>query len=173
MNFFELNKLAAGLLVALLLMTGVRLLADRLYEPSHAPATHAAIATPPPSRPAAQAAPPVDFMALLAGADLARGERVARKCTACHTFTKDGPNRIGPNLWEVVGRPIAEHEGFRYSSALEGLKGQTWDIDALNAFLEKPRTYARGTSMSFAGLRKPQDRANLIAYLRSLSDSPP
>jgi cytochrome c len=112
-----------------------------------------------------------DLSALLAAADPAEGENVFKKCKACHTAEQGGANRVGPNLWNIVDRPKASHEGFSYSSALSGLGGE-WTYADLNAFLEKPKDFASGTKMSFAGLKKPEDRAAVIAYLRTLSDSP-
>jgi cytochrome c len=112
-----------------------------------------------------------DLSALLASADPADGEKVFKKCKACHTAEQGGPNRVGPNLWNVVGGPKAHAEGFSYSDAITGLGGD-WTYADLNAFLEKPKDYAPGTKMTFAGLKKPEDRAAVIAYLRTLSDSP-
>jgi cytochrome c len=112
---------------------------------------------------------------LLASADAAAGETVFKKCASCHTSEKGGPNKVGPNLWDVVNRPIASHEGFSYSAGMttfsEGHK-VVWDFDHLNFFLEAPKKHVPGTAMGFAGLKKEDERANLIAYLRSLSDSP-
>ncbi len=110
--------------------------------------------------------------ALLAAADAAAGETGAKKCKACHTFDQGGANKLGPNLWNVVNRPIAGVGEFKYSKALQGMSGQQWTYEDLDAFLTKPKDYAPGTKMSFPGVRKPEARANLIAYLRSLSDSP-
>ena len=108
---------------------------------------------------------------LLASADPAEGEKVFKKCQACHTVDKGGPNKVGPALFGVVGNDIATHDGFAYSDSLQGLPGD-WTYDALNHFLWKPKDYADGTKMAFAGLRKPEDRANIIAYLRAQDDSP-
>ncbi len=108
---------------------------------------------------------------LLAAASPDEGQSVARKCAACHAFEQGGPNKIGPVLWDVVGRDIAAVEGFNYSSALQEMEG-VWDYEALDGFLEDPQGWAPGTKMSFAGLRRPEERANLIAYMRSLSDNP-
>jgi cytochrome c len=110
--------------------------------------------------------------ALLAAADATAGEQGAKKCTACHTFDQGGANKLGPNLWNVVNRPIAGVGEFKYSKALQGMSGRQWTYEDLDAFLAKPKDYAPGTKMSFAGVKKPEARANVIAYLRSLSDSP-
>ena len=98
--------------------------------------------------------------------------RSAKKCAACHSFDKGGANKVGPNLWGVVSRPIAAHEGFSYSAALAEKKGQPWTYDDLNHFLASPKAYAPGTKMSFAGISKDTERANLLAYLRTLADEP-
>ena len=122
---------------------------------------------------AATAAPAADFKTLLASADPAAGEKVFGKCKACHNTEKGGANQVGPNLWGVVGRPIAQHEGFSYSQALSSHAGGTWTYDELNSYLTSPKAWAPGTKMTFAGLSKPEERANVIAYLRTRSDSPP
>jgi cytochrome c len=108
---------------------------------------------------------------LLAQADLDAGAKDARKCGACHSFEEGGPAKIGPPLWDVVGRDIAAVEDFAYSDALAGKEG-AWDYQALDAFLAQPREWAPGTKMAFAGLRKPEERADIILYLRSLSSDP-
>ena len=108
---------------------------------------------------------------LLAQADLDAGAKDARKCGACHSFEEGGPAKIGPPLWDVVGRDIAAVEDFAYSDVLAGKEG-TWDYQALDAFLAQPREWAPGTKMAFAGLKKPEERADIILYLRSLSNEP-
>jgi cytochrome c len=107
---------------------------------------------------------------LLAQADVDAGAQAARKCAACHSFEEGGANKIGPPLWDVVGREIAALD-FAYSDALAGKDG-AWDYQALDAFLAEPREWAPGTKMAFAGLRKPEERADIILYLRSLSNEP-
>ncbi|WP_411033882.1 c-type cytochrome [Shinella sp. BYT-45] len=122
-----------------------------------------------------EAAAAVPIATLLASADAAAGETVFKKCASCHTSEKGGPNKVGPGLWDIVNRPIASHEGFSYSAAMttfsEGHK-VVWDYDHLNFFLEAPKKHIPGTAMGFAGLKKNDERANLIAYLRTLSDNP-
>jgi cytochrome c len=144
-----------------------------------------AAAAPPPA--AAAAAPPAaggqqakaeeggaePIGPLLASANAGEGKNRARVCNACHTFDKGGPNRIGPNLYGIVDEPIAEnHNGFSFSPALSAHKGEKWTVDELNQWLTKPQAFARGTKMTFAGLPNAKDRADVIAYLNSLSDSP-
>jgi cytochrome c len=109
--------------------------------------------------------------AYLTAADVGKGEQVFKKCTACHTIAKGGPAGTGPNLWGTVGAPIAHAAGFAYTPALKG-KGGQWDWESLSHWVKSPREFAPGTKMTFAGLSKPEDRANLLAYLNSQSDSP-
>jgi cytochrome c len=116
-------------------------------------------------------APAASLPALLASASAERGQQAVRVCSACHSFDQGGPNKIGPGLWGVLGRDIASHEGFSYSPALAEKEG-TWDYETLDAYLADPRNWAPGTKMAFAGVKKPEDRADVIAYLRSLSDNP-
>src|SRR5690606_6894174 len=112
---------------------------------------------------------------LLASADAEKGANAFKKCVACHTGDKGGANKVGPNLFDLVNRPIATHEGFSYSAAMKDFSqggSVHWDFEHLNHFLEGPKKYVPGTSMGFAGVKKEAERADLIAYLRTLSDSP-
>ncbi|MCC5997322.1 MAG: cytochrome c family protein [Oceanicaulis sp.] len=122
----------------------------------------------------AEEAGPVDFGLLLANADLSAGERVARRCVACHTFGQGGASGTGPNMWDVMGRTVASVSGFNYSNAMTeyGSDGTRWLYQNMYEYLENPRRYVPGTSMSFAGLRSQDDRINIIAYMRSQSDDP-
>lgn len=113
-----------------------------------------------------------DIKALMAKADIEAGKNVARKCQQCHDLTKDGKNRIGPVLWNIVGMPKHQCTDYPYSAAAMAEKG-VWHVEDLDAYLTKPSAYTPGTKMSFVGLNKIVDRANLIAYLRTLSDKPP
>jgi cytochrome c len=121
---------------------------------------------------AEEPAAPVEIAPLLAAADPAAGENIFKKCKACHTAEKGGANKVGPNLWDVVGRNHGAVDGFNYSSAMQEHSGEAWTYQALSEFLKRPRDAIQGTKMNFAGIKKPEDRADLIAYLRSLSDSP-
>ncbi|RDL49355.1 Cytochrome c2 [Ensifer sp. M14] len=117
----------------------------------------------------------VDIKPLLLKADVAAGETAFKKCASCHTVDKGGANKVGPNLWGLVNRPIASHEGFSYSAGMktfaEGGK-VVWDYDHLSFFIEAPKKHVPGTAMGFAGVKKPDERANLIAYLREHADAP-
>ena len=123
-----------------------------------------------PTEDAAAAEPEMPGARLLSQGDPAAGEKVFRKCKACHTVEEDGPSRVGPNLYGIVGASVAAVDGFRYSGALTD-HGGDWTPDRLATFLANPRKAVPGTKMSFAGLRKPEDQADVIAYLASLSDA--
>jgi cytochrome c len=108
----------------------------------------------------------------LASANIEAGKAIFMKqCFTCHTIDKGGPNKVGPNQWGIVGRKKASHEGFSYSSALQA-KGGDWSYEDLNHMIFKPQAYVRGTKMAFAGLPKEQERADVIAYLRTMADTP-
>lgn len=120
----------------------------------------------------AAAAMPEPILAMIASADAAQGEKLSKACAACHSFDKGGATKVGPNLWGVVGRKKAAHEGFAYSEAMVK-HGGAWSYAELNHFLWAPKKFVPGTKMSFMGLKKPEDRAAIIAWLRTLADSPP
>ena len=174
MDELGLNKVFAAFLVAaLLLMAGIKL-ADVLVPHSELQQNAYIIEVPEGGTDAA-AAPadkgPEPVLALLASADAAAGEKLAKKCTACHVFDPGGGNKVGPALWNIVNADKGAVDGFSYSNALVE-HGGAWDYVALNLFLAKPKNYISGTKMNFAGLKKPQDRANMIAYLRQQADAP-
>ena len=176
MDSLEFNKFAAAILVALLVVMGIGKLSDTLYAPQtgeHAREQVAALGGEGAPAGGEEAGPAADvsLAALLARADPAAGESVSRKCASCHTFEKDGADRVGPNLWGVVGAQKAHSPDFAYSDAITGLEG-AWTFEDLDAYLASPRAFAPGTKMTFAGLNKPEDRANLLAWLNEQSDSP-
>ena len=175
------NKVAGVVIGAVLAVIGIREV-GHLLVPTHAeheltaentsyPFDFAAIESGAGVEPEAVDQGPTDYGLLLAAADISNGERVARRCAACHNFEQGGPNSVGPNLWGVVGRPVASHEGFGYSDALHGLGGD-WTYERLDHFIESPASYAPGTAMSFRGLGDLGQRIDLIAYLHSLSENP-
>jgi cytochrome c len=145
--------------------------AAKKQQAAAAPAAPAAAAQQPEAAAPAAAAPPEDATKLIAAADPAKGEQISSKCKACHDFTKGGPNKIGPNLWGVIGAPTAHKPDFNYSDAIKGLNS-TWTFAALDKFLTSPRAYAPGTKMTFPGLPKAADRAAVLRWLRDQSDNP-
>lgn len=171
------NMGVGALLGTVFVLMSVSIASDSIFK-SHAPekegfAIEVAEASEAAGGEAAAAATPI--ATLLATADAAKGEAVFKKCVACHTGDKGGANKVGPNLFDLVNRPIASHEGFAYSAAMKDFSqgaSVKWDYDHLSHFLEAPKKYIAGTAMGFAGVKKETERADLIAYLRTLSDNP-
>ncbi|MDX1739157.1 MAG: cytochrome c family protein [Alphaproteobacteria bacterium] len=170
------NKVAAGVIGAALLAMVAGSLADMLYAPKTiaedaypiAVAESAGAST----TEAAEPAGPEPVSPLLASADSAKGLKLFKKCSACHTYEKGGSHKLGPNLWNIVDRAqggVAEFGG--YSKAMQAAGG-AWTYEDLNAFLAKPKDYLKGTAMNFGGFKKPQDRADIIAFLREQADAP-
>lgn len=176
MDSFELNKLIGAFLGVVFVVFSVSLVSDAIFA-SHAPETPG-YAIEVPEEPAGGGAPAEtgpSALDLLASADPAAGEAAFRRCASCHTIEAGGANRVGPNLHDVLGRAVASHEGFSYSAAMtEYSEGgsKTWEFENLSAFLVNPRSYVPGTTMAFAGIRDPQEEANLIAYINAQSDNP-
>ncbi len=174
MDSMEVNKGIAAILIGGIAFFLTGLIGDNLVRETLPEKPVLNIATAPAAGAAAAAPEQVPPIApLLAKADVKTGEQFAhRVCIACHTFDKGAKPGIGPNLYGVVGGPHDHEEGFNYSPALEKFKGQPWTFDALNEWLLKPGADVPGTRMTFAGIPNAQQRADVIAYLRSLSDSP-
>jgi len=177
MDSFEINKLIGGLLGTVFVVFSVGLVSDALFASPAPEKPGFAIEVTEPAEggaaaPAAAAKPIAD---LLATANVEAGAAVFKKCQACHSGEKGGPNKVGPDLWDLVDRPVGEHEGFAYSAGMKDFsKGGTekWTYDNINHFITSPKKFVKGTAMGFAGLPKDEDRANVIAYLRTLSDNP-
>jgi cytochrome c len=172
MDSFELNKIAGavlgtGLLVMALNMTAGALLAPGKVKVPGYELPGDAVAAAPAAAAAAADAPIEERMKT---ADVARGQRAVGACAACHTFDKGGANRVGPNLHNTVDQTKGHADGFGYSAALRErkAKGEKWDVASLDAFLKNPRAYMTGTSMSFAGISRAEQRADIIAYMQSL-----
>ena len=175
METLEVNKLVGAILVGGLvaMVTGAvahMLVAPKHHEGGEMAAISSGAAPEPSAAPAPAALEPVS--PLLAKADPHKGQQIAMKCQACHDFTKGGPNKIGPNLWGIVGSKPAEVPGYSFSDAMKAREDKPWTYEALSDFLAAPRSFVPGTKMTFAGLPKVEDRADVIAYLRTLADSP-
>lgn len=169
----EANKLIAGVLTAGVIFVGASVLSDLLYHPTElAEPAYPVLDETATDVAEAEPEPEVEPLPVrLAAASAADGEGAFRACAACHTVEQGGAHRVGPNLWDVMGAPIAARDGFNYSDTLAGKEGE-WTYAKMDAWLENPSEWAPGTSMSYAGINDPQNRADMIAYLRSLADEP-
>lgn len=170
---FELNKIVAAILIALLLgvvakkVSSILISPEKLTKPAYevsVPKTHETGQKEEPKGPE-----PIE--PLLAGADIEKGKKIANQCLMCHTLAKDGANKIGPNLYGIVGNKIRHKANYVYSKAFEKIEGH-WTFEKISQFLTSPRKDIPGTKMTFAGISKAQDRADVIAYLNTLSDKP-
>lgn len=174
MDSFELNKIAGAVLGTLMFVMGIGIISGILFTqkkpavPGYALPGEVAVVAP------VAAGPAVPLPELLAKADPAKGENSAKKCLSCHSFEKGGPNKVGPNMWNIVARAKGSIAGVAYSAALKerAAKKEAWGYAELYAFIENPRKYLPGTSMAFAGISKSEERGDLLAYMRTLSDSP-
>ncbi len=178
MDSFEWNKIFMSVLGIAFVVMSLNFLSESLFhsENPEKPGYAVEVAggdshdntSEEPAKPAYEPVGPI-----LAGADADKGAGVFKKCAACHTNEDGAGNKVGPALYGVVGRPVASVGDFSYSSALKGYAdGKAWNYEELNGFLFKPKAHVKGTSMGFGGLKKTQDRANIIAYLRSLAATP-
>ena len=175
MDSFEVNKIVGAVLGTLLFVMGIGFLAEAIYAPKSGVGPGYALPEPDGGAVAVRAEKVVTPLpVLLASASAEDGAKVAKKCISCHNFGEGEGNKTGPHLFDVVGRDIAAVSDFSYSDALHTAADEhgTWTYDALNAFVTKPKDYAPGTKMGFSGLRSEKDRANLLAYLQTLSNDP-
>jgi cytochrome c len=174
MNSFELNKILGAILGTCLIMLALNIGAGAIFAPEKPskPGYNIAVKEQAEGEKAGAAKEPDQpIETLLAKASVEKGQATAKQCQACHTFEKGGPNRVGPNLWNIVNRTRASEAGFNYSAAMKGKSGN-WSFDELNKFLTNPRSYIPGTAMTFAGLSRAEQRADVIDYLHTLADNP-
>jgi cytochrome c len=174
MNSFELNKILGAILGTCLITLALNIGAGAIFAPEKPakPGYNIAVQELGAGEAAGAAKEPEEPMeAMMASASVEKGQATAKQCQACHTFEKGGPNRVGPNLYGIVGRARASEAGFNYSAAMKA-KGGTWSFGELYAFLANPRGVIPGTNMTFAGLARGQQRADVIDFLHTLSDSP-
>jgi len=176
MDSFEINKIVAAVLMVALLVIGIGKLADIIFHvekpkiPSYAVEIDQVVATNAETSSGA-AEEKIDIAAFMSMGDIATGEKVFKKCAACHSIAKGGKNAIGPALYNVVSRKVGSINDYKYSKALLEY-GKEWTFEELNGYLIKPAKWIKGTKMAFAGLRKEKDRASVILYLNQNSDNP-
>jgi cytochrome c len=176
MDSFEMNKIIGALLGTVFIMFSISIVSEGLFSaPSPETPGYAIAAAEPEAGGASEAtsAGEEPIAVRMQSADAAAGEALFKRCATCHTDDAGGANKIGPNLWNIVNRPIAGHEGFSYSAGMKEFAAaeKAWDYDHLDHFIAAPKAVVKGTAMSFAGLKSPTDRANLIAYLRTTADT--
>jgi cytochrome c len=173
MDSFELNKILGALLFSCLCLLALNIGAEAMFHPvkPEKPGYPVEVKEHAAGGAQAKAEPDEPIEKLLASASADKGANSAKKCATCHTFGKGEPDRVGPNLYGVVGRPKGSEGSFAYSAAMKG-KGGNWTVDDLNAFLTKPSAFVPGTKMSFAGLPRGSERADVIAFLNTKSDNP-
>ena len=175
MDSFELNKIIAAVLMVALLVIGLGKVADGLFhsEKPKNPGYQVEVESQLTSNTsqASVVIEKIDIMAIMALGDVTSGEKIFKKCASCHSINKGGKNKIGPALYNVVGRAVGGVDGYKYSKTLSSY-GKEWTFEELNGFLKKPSSYLKGTKMSYAGLRKEKDRASIIKYLNQNSDNP-
>ena len=175
MDSFELNKIIAAVLMVALLVIGLGKIADGVFHvkkpknPGYQVEVESQLISS--TSQATEVEEKINIDVIMALGDVASGEKIFKKCAACHSINKGGKNKIGPALYNVVGRAVGGVSDYKYSKTLASY-GKDWTFAELNGFLQKPSSYMKGTKMSYAGLRKEKDRASIIKYLNQKSDNP-
>ena len=168
---FEINKLVAAILVTVLIVFGIGEISDIIFKVNKTGVIAYKVEEPAGSSNEAKAESSVEISSLLSLGDVTHGEKVFKKCAACHSINKDGRNKIGPKLYNVVGKATGATSDYKYSKALISYS-KTWTFEELNGFLIKPAKWIKGNKMGFAGLKNDKDRASVILYLNQNSDNP-
>ena len=171
MNSFEINKVIAAVLVTILVVFGIGKISDIIFDKGKENIVAYKVEAPEGEAVQASAETSVDMAALLAMGDIAHGEKVYKKCKACHSIKQGGGNKIGPALWNVIFRPVGSITDYKYSKALSSY-GKEWTWEEMNGFLIKPSKWIPNNKMGFAGLKSEKDRASVILYLNQNSDNP-
>jgi cytochrome c len=175
MDSFEINKIVAAVLMVALLVIGIAKISDLIFhvEKPKTPGYTVEVdqVASASSSTVESVEEKIDIAALMAMGDAISGEKIFKKCAACHSIIKNGKNKIGPALYNVVGRKVGGVSDYKYSKALAGYE-KSWTFEELNGFLLKPAKWIKGTKMAYAGLRKEKDRASIIKYLNQNSDNP-
>jgi len=171
MNSFEINKIITAILVTILVVFGIGKISDVIFDKEEKDIVAYKVEAPDGLATQATTETSVDITALLALGDVAHGEKVFKKCKACHSIKQGGGNKIGPKLWNVMFRPVGAVTEYKYSKALSSY-GKEWSWEEMNGFLIKPSSWIKGNKMGFAGLKSEKDRASVILYLNQNSESP-
>ena len=171
MNSFEINKIITAILVTILVVFGIGKISDVIFDKDDKSIVAYEVEAPEGLATQATAETSIDISALLALGDAAHGEKVFKKCKACHSIKQGGGNKIGPKLWNVMFRPVGVITEYKYSKALSSY-GKEWNWEEMNGFLIKPSSWIKGNKMGFAGLKSEKDRASVILYLNQNSENP-
>ena len=171
MNSFEINKIITAIIITILIVVVINKASDFIFNLNDEKIVAYKVEAPEGSALQVKSEQTVDLASLFLEADIAHGEKVFKKCAACHSVNKDGGNKIGPKLWNVMFRPVGSVTEYKYSKALSGYN-KDWTWEEMNGFLLKPAKWIKGNKMGFAGLKSEKDRASVILYLNQNSEAP-
>jgi len=171
MNSFEINKIFTAIIITILIVVGINKVSDLIFDSHNKSVVAYKVEAPEGSIAKADSEISIDLSSLFVKGDVSHGEKVFKKCAACHSINQNGKNKIGPKLWNVMFRPAGSVTDYKYSKALSGYK-KDWTWEEMNGFLIKPAKWVKGNKMGFAGLKSEKDRASVILYLNQNSDNP-
>ncbi len=171
MNSFEINKILAAIIITVLIVVVINKVSDLVFDVDDENVVAYKVDAPEGSITQTKSESTVDLSSLFANGDISHGEKVFKKCAACHSINKNGGNKIGPKLWNVMFRPAGSVTDYKYSKALSEYK-KNWTWEEMNGFLIKPAKWIKGNKMGFAGIKSDKDRASVILYLNQNSDNP-